>query len=666
MPSANAIKAGAAYVELYLKDGMSRGLKKASARLTAWGGAMQGMGAKIAAVSGAAMAPFMAAVKSFMDGGDQLNKMAARTGMTVEALSSLAFAAEQSGADLTTLEGGLRGMARTLLNAERGLSTAVDSLDILGLSADQLQGQSPEDQFLTIADAVARIENPSTKAAVAMQVFGRAGQKILPMLSEGRLGIAKLRQEAGELGRTMSTDQAQAAADMTDAWNRLKSLFIGVKNTVGAALVPTLLEAAETTKQWGKQLAGFISQNQGVIVSLFKLTAVGAAVGTGLLAVGTAIVGVGAVLGSLAGIAAAVGSAFGVVTSVLGALLSPLVLVAAAIVGLAGYFLYSQGVVGQAVGFMRQKLAELGQWFERVWGGIRDALAAGDLKLAGEIAMAGLKVAWVAGMKYLTDKWVDFKSVVVQTWSDVTFAIVDYAATAWDNLKIGFHEAVAGLKIIWAEFTTGFKDKWEGAQRFLAKGMAMAMAKAQGLDPNEAAKAVDDDYDRRKKKRHAETDDYKAQVGRESQQRRKTAEEERDLKATIRQEDHARATAERNKRYHGDRVAAQRELDEARSALDTSLAKSKSKTLPKPGPTDPGDGPPSLPDPAALNKIGAGMSGGGKNLAGAFSAAALAGLGGDVAADRTARATEETAALLRRMAKRRNQGKFVFTGATNP
>ena len=37
-------------------------------------------------------------------------------------------------------------MQRTILNAERGLSTATDSFDELGLKVDALKGKTPEQQ----------------------------------------------------------------------------------------------------------------------------------------------------------------------------------------------------------------------------------------------------------------------------------------------------------------------------------------------------------------------------------------------------------------------------------------------------------------------------------------------------------------------------------------
>ena len=321
MADSSAIKAGAAYVELFLKDGLTKGLKAASARLKAWGGAMQSIGTRIAAVGGLVTAPILAAVQSFVATGDKLNDMATRTGVAVEALSGLAHAAEMSGTDLDVLEKGLIGMAKGLFSAEQGSKKLNKLLTQYGVSLGNIESLSPEEQFLALADVVARIENPTTRAAMAMQLFGKSGQKLLPMLSGGRAGIAALQAEAAMLGRTMSTEDAQAAAEMDDAWNRLKSVLAGVRNVVGAALVPTFLQAAETLKEWGLRVVGFIKDHRQLIVTLFKVVVAATAIGTGLAAVGTAIVGVGAVLGGMAAIASTVGAAFGAIVTAIGAVL---------------------------------------------------------------------------------------------------------------------------------------------------------------------------------------------------------------------------------------------------------------------------------------------------------------------------------------------------------
>ena len=121
MADAKGIRAGAAYVELAVKDSrLVKGLDAAAKKLKAFGASVAGLGARLVALGGAALAPVAGMVFHFKDAGDALNKMAARTGVSTEALSELGFAAEQSGADLETLEAGLKAMQRNIVSAAGG------------------------------------------------------------------------------------------------------------------------------------------------------------------------------------------------------------------------------------------------------------------------------------------------------------------------------------------------------------------------------------------------------------------------------------------------------------------------------------------------------------------------------------------------------------------
>ena len=243
MPSANAIRAGAAYIELYTHDSrLVRGLARASKRLKAFGTSISTMGFKIAAAGTAMMAPLLGAAKLFASTGDQLEKMRARTGFTAQALSELGFAAEQGGASIDQLDRSLAAMARFSVMVERGLKTSTDLLDMLGVSVDQFKNASPEERFKLLAEALSQVEDETLRAGIALNVFGRSGRELLPMLEGGRASIEALQEEARRLGITLSDEDADAAAALTDAMNRLRRQFKAVVVQIGAALAPVLTE----------------------------------------------------------------------------------------------------------------------------------------------------------------------------------------------------------------------------------------------------------------------------------------------------------------------------------------------------------------------------------------------------------------------------------------
>lgn len=230
-----------AYVQISEKGG-----KKVTSTIARIGQGMKRMGVLAGVGAAAAGTALIGLAKSSADTGDNFHKMALRTGASTEALSELAFAAEQSGSDIDTVERGFKGMARTLLNAERGLSTATDSLSMLGIDFAQLQGLKPEDQFTLIAQKISEIPDATQRAGLSMQIFGKAGADLGPLLQEGASGIAKLRQEASSLGRTVTQEEANKAAAFTDSLNRLMSISASFGRQIGSAVIPYLTNIMDT------------------------------------------------------------------------------------------------------------------------------------------------------------------------------------------------------------------------------------------------------------------------------------------------------------------------------------------------------------------------------------------------------------------------------------
>ena len=300
--SSKGIRAGKAFVELFADDKkLVRGLKSAQYKLRKFGSMVSGLGSAMAGVGTAIVGPLIAASKVFAGMGDSLAKMSGRTGVSVESLSQLGFAAEQSGADLATLEKGIRTMQRSINDAGRGLSTATDALAALGLTYKALEGLSPEQQFKAIADRISGIEDPSKRAALAMQLLGRAGTGLLPMMKNGAQGIEQLQDEARKLGLTISTEDANAAAKFTDRLNVLWKVVKQGVFAVGSALAPALTDAAHGLLANVQAATAWVKANRGLIVGAAKTAAKVAAVGFALLAVGKVVGSLSAILGGLAG-----------------------------------------------------------------------------------------------------------------------------------------------------------------------------------------------------------------------------------------------------------------------------------------------------------------------------------------------------------------------------
>ena len=196
-----------------------------------------GIGAIVAGVSAAA-----AAVMQFSSMGAGIDDVAKRTGASAEGLSQLKYAAEQSGATLEDVEKGMRKLGDVTTQAANGSKSAQEALAKVGVTAGQLSTLSPEDRLLAIVQGLSQITDPAERASVAMDVLGKSGASLLPMMEDGAAGVAALMAEADTLGLTLSGPQAEAAAKFDDAFAKLSATFSTFSKVVGSALAPVLAE----------------------------------------------------------------------------------------------------------------------------------------------------------------------------------------------------------------------------------------------------------------------------------------------------------------------------------------------------------------------------------------------------------------------------------------
>jgi len=411
--NAGAVRAGKAFVELFADDSqLVRGLKGAEKRLKAWGKSISSVGATLGALGGAVLAPMLAAAKSFADVGSQLNDMSARTGVSAEALQELGFGAEQTGASVEDLETGLRKMQKSVGSAASGSQSAQDALAALGLTVGDLMSLNPEQQFKLIGDRLSRIGDPTLKAAAAMELFGKSGTKLLPMLEGGKAGLAGWAKQARDLGIVLSNDDVKAADDFGDKLDIIGKVIGVTTAKIGAALVPVLMDVAQVITDVATKVSAWISENRPLISIIFQVAAGVAAAGVALVALGGAISAVGTVLGVLA-------TGLTVIGGLIGFLLSPIGLVIAGMTALGAIFLTQTQAGGDALDWLGKQFQGLLGTAKTTFGGIADALKAGDIGLAMKILALGLKVEWVKLTTALTTAWIDFQKVFAEITGEI-------------------------------------------------------------------------------------------------------------------------------------------------------------------------------------------------------------------------------------------------------
>jgi hypothetical protein len=295
MPSTSAIEAGRAFLRLMVEDKeFKRGVDHALRRVNQFGKSIRNIGLGLGAAGTAITAPFVASLKVFSDVGSKLYDVSQRTGISVQHLSELKYAAEQSGSSLDALARAARNM--------------------------QQKGFDPR-RFDEIMSQLAAIEDPVMRAQKAMEIFGsRSGAELIPLLEN----LPALRKEARDLGLTMNDTTAAAADRLGDALGKLKSALLGISNAIAEQVAPHVTAFMEGLTSTVPAVLVFIQNNEKLIKVVFAVGA-GLTVAAGAITAFSAVVLTGAALvatiGAKAAIAAvAVGTLSGAFTAGLAAI----------------------------------------------------------------------------------------------------------------------------------------------------------------------------------------------------------------------------------------------------------------------------------------------------------------------------------------------------------
>jgi TP901 family phage tail tape measure protein len=202
-------------------------------------------------------------VKGFASAGDEIAKTARQLGVGAESLQRLRFAAERSGVSTAALERSFRTLQTGLIDArERGVGPAVDGLELLGLTIEDVPVDDAEAAFGVIADALRDVESEAERSSIAADLFGqRAGIELKSLLAEGSEGIDALGDRAEALGGVLGEDTLTSAEQLTDAFTDLQTLFEGVKNTIGAALAPTVTDLVNRLTEFVRTNDDLITQD---------------------------------------------------------------------------------------------------------------------------------------------------------------------------------------------------------------------------------------------------------------------------------------------------------------------------------------------------------------------------------------------------------------------
>jgi hypothetical protein len=160
--------------------------------------------------------------------GEEAVRNSAMLGMSVEKVQELSFAARMVGGDADGMSMGLMHLERSIAEAGDGSSKAAQSFTALGISQAQLKNSSPEQVLGLIANAFHNAQDGADKTAIAMDLMGRMGAQMIPLLNQGSQGLEQMGVLAKSTGSILTEVQAEGLEKTAQSITTLKANVEGV------------------------------------------------------------------------------------------------------------------------------------------------------------------------------------------------------------------------------------------------------------------------------------------------------------------------------------------------------------------------------------------------------------------------------------------------------
>jgi len=487
------------------------------------------------------------------------------------------------------------------------------------------------------------------------------GTALLPMIAN----LDSLTKAAKGMGFVRSKEEVQQAEEFHVAMELMAKSTKSLSYALGGALMPLLREKTAKVIQITLGVRDWIKKNSDLVVSVFKVAAGVLAAGAGLVVLGTVITGLGKAFGILRTVITFPVTAFKALFAILGLLLSPTALLATAVLGLGAYFLYASGAIGKAVDWLKGGFATLKDDATKSFDAIGKALASGRIDLAAKVLWTGLKVEFLRGQEQVRLAWSGFwlglQLFVSETWTGLQRIVIE----GWHLVSLAGINAMDGLIKGAARIKQTFKDlgvmfDW-GAKELgnLTSGMTpQQKANASQQLAVEANAKFTGTQKEKDAQIAAENRAYDTAMALEDSRYRQSV-------GNITKEDRARQKGLHDA-YVAELLASGSAVDKAKAdwlaaiAAVNAGAGAAGGTEPPAGMTD------WVKFLADAGKMVADMNAdlagaGSKSSArGTFNAMASLSLQGGGAADRTAKATEETARNTKTLLNKANTGGLTF------
>ena len=412
-------------------DKMSRiideAVKKSTDKLSAFerttskiGRSMTKAGTVMLGASAAVGGSILAVGKSTADYAGDMFDMARSTGMGVESFQKIAYAAKMSGIEAEKVTTSFIKFDKMIVDAAGGNKAYMQTFKDLGIQIKDSAGnlRQPNEIFEDVAEIFHNTKDGAAKTALAVELFGKSGAELIPMLNDGKSGLQAFYAEAERMGLVLSAEAIGKGDAFSDQLEQIGQQVKGVKLQLGTALIPALSAAAEKIAAVIDKITRWVQENPELAATIGNIAMT---VGKWLAILGTAAIAIGGatfIVGQFGKVFRTVSDTIKIGTDIYKGLTG-----ATAAAG--------KSTIAYTIG---QKMAAAAQWLFNT-------------------ALFGCPVIWiVAGIMAIIAAVV----LLVKYWDEVAA----WFKKLWDSIVGIFKAAWEAIKKVWGAVTGWFSNLW--------------------------------------------------------------------------------------------------------------------------------------------------------------------------------------------------------------
>ena len=217
----------------------------AGGKFEKFGSVMKSVGKALAVTMAAIGTAAVAAGKKLWDmandvaeAGDAIDKTSQKIGISAESYQEWDYVFQRCGADVNNLQTGMKKLSGVITDAAGGSDSAAQKLSAVGLSIEDLNGKSQDEQLSIVIAALQDMESGAARTAAANDLLGKSATDMAAVLNMTAEETDALKQEAQDYGMVMSNEAVAASAAFEDSLTRMQGTIGGLKNRMVGELLP--------------------------------------------------------------------------------------------------------------------------------------------------------------------------------------------------------------------------------------------------------------------------------------------------------------------------------------------------------------------------------------------------------------------------------------------